>query len=271
LTLTTPGSPRHDVRGRQLAWLLLVGPAALLLTLLLTALSRQTWALPWALALVAAGLGAGAGLVVLNSVFRLIPMTDPHLRGDDLLEHGFDPGQFLLLLLLAALLVAPALAVVFLGNAQNLDWLRWAGIPVGLGTGFIYSWWFGRLAYRQLEARGPDLLHLMRSGEIYKPAVRNKLERPGVELPRGKTALISLLVLAGCILLFPQGIVPLIFKLIGSEAKLWFLPLYLPEEIQWLAIAGTISLALIMFAAAWSIYSRHKKSTSSGTSKEGIS
>lgn len=46
LTVTTPGSERADVRGRQLAWLLLVGPYALCLTVILTLISGQTWAWP---------------------------------------------------------------------------------------------------------------------------------------------------------------------------------------------------------------------------------
>jgi ABC-2 type transport system permease protein len=52
-----PGTERADVRGRQAAWLLAVGPAMVVLTVALTALSGQRWAWPGVLAMLAAVLG----------------------------------------------------------------------------------------------------------------------------------------------------------------------------------------------------------------------
>src|SRR5215472_7014737 len=78
LTLVTPGAERFDVRGRQGAWGLLVAPTALVLTIVLTAVSGQSWAWPWVLALTPALLGGAAGLVLLISVFYLVPRTEPH-------------------------------------------------------------------------------------------------------------------------------------------------------------------------------------------------
>lgn len=37
---------------------------------------------------------------------------------------------------------------------------------------------------------------------------------------------------AGCLALFPQGLVPLAMKLSGNIAKVWFLPLHLEERWQ---------------------------------------
>jgi len=102
MTLNIPHATRHDVRGRQLAWLLIVAPVALGTTFLMIVLTGSYWALPGALTLVSAALGAWAGLLVLNSVFRLAPMTDPHKRGDHMFEHGISWWQFMSLMLAAA-------------------------------------------------------------------------------------------------------------------------------------------------------------------------
>src|SRR6202034_2767095 len=50
LTLIVPGAERPDVRGRVWAWFLVVGPAGLLITIVFTAISGQTWSWPWVLA-----------------------------------------------------------------------------------------------------------------------------------------------------------------------------------------------------------------------------
>jgi ABC-2 type transport system permease protein len=50
LTLVTPDSERVDVRGRQGAWLLLFGPATVVLTVAGAAVSGRQDLWPWALA-----------------------------------------------------------------------------------------------------------------------------------------------------------------------------------------------------------------------------
>jgi ABC-2 type transport system permease protein len=57
LTRMVPGVERADVRGRQVAWLLVVGPAMVVLTVALIALTGQGWAWPFVLATLAAVLG----------------------------------------------------------------------------------------------------------------------------------------------------------------------------------------------------------------------
>jgi len=64
LTRMVPGVERADVRGRQAAWLLVVAPVMVALTVALTALSGQGWAWPWVLATLPAVLGGTAGLLV---------------------------------------------------------------------------------------------------------------------------------------------------------------------------------------------------------------
>ena len=73
-TITTPGAARADVRGRQWAWVLIVGPVAMLAAIVLPAVTGATGSYPWVLALVPALVGAGAGTVLLASVGSPYPM-----------------------------------------------------------------------------------------------------------------------------------------------------------------------------------------------------
>ncbi|MBW7460177.1 hypothetical protein K0U00_39555, partial [Paenibacillus sepulcri] len=108
MTLVTSQAERYDIRGRQLAWLLIIAPPALIITFAMIFISGYYWAVPLALPLIIAALGAGAGLVVLNSVHRLEPMTDAHKRGDDMFDHPIGWWQFMSLMLVTLVLIAPA-------------------------------------------------------------------------------------------------------------------------------------------------------------------
>ena len=57
--------------------------------------------------------------------------------------------------------------------------------------------------------------------------------------------------------LFPQGIVPLAFKLFGESERAWFLALYLPEPWQWLVIALMICCGLLAVGYAAIVYLAH--------------
>jgi ABC-2 type transport system permease protein len=167
LTLTTPGAERADVRGRQLAWLLLVTALALPLTVALTVISGQQWGWPVAAALLPALLGSGAGVIVLLSVLRLVSVTDPGRRGPGLIVAGedMDAGQlqvqgFLALALMLAL-ASPAAVVTLLGVTTQRLALQGLGMALGLCTGLLVGWWFGRLAYRRLSEHGAELLAMM--------------------------------------------------------------------------------------------------------------
>ena len=171
-TLTTPGAERADVRGRQLAWLFIVAPIAIALTIILTAVSGQQWGWLLATAVIPALLGSGAGVIVLLSVLMAVPVTDPHRRGRSIMLAGgdVDVGQLqvlgLLSLALMVALVAPAAAVTFVGGAMHRPGLQWAGIALGMMTGLTVYYWFGRLAYKRLGTHGPALLTLMTKGRI---------------------------------------------------------------------------------------------------------
>jgi ABC-2 type transport system permease protein len=137
LTRMVPGVERADVRGRQAAWLLVVAPVMVALTVSLTAFSGQGWAWPWVLATLPAMLGATAGLGVLLSVTRPVRQKDPHRRtgpfdtGDDPNAAGAMIGQQYLLLVLAALAAVPAATLVLLGGLRHQPLLDAVGVVVG--------------------------------------------------------------------------------------------------------------------------------------------
>ncbi|MGH3877050.1 MAG: hypothetical protein ACRDSK_08455 [Actinophytocola sp.] len=155
-TLVVPGAEEVDVRGRQLAWLLIVGPVALVLALVLPALTDPS-TYPGALGLVPALLGAGSGLVLMLSVYTGYPMppqqANPFAAGGNpgLARVGKQMGIALLMVVVAL----PVILIVAFGSGTPVEWLA---LPVGLGVGVLGWWWWGRLAVRRLTARGPELL-----------------------------------------------------------------------------------------------------------------
>ncbi len=149
LTITTPRSAAADVRGRQVAWLMIVAPYALACTLALTTISGQPWAWTWALALLPALLGGAAGLAPLAS---LISVQPPDETG------GLTPAWSLKvhIALIAVPLTALPPALTLLAAAHwQLPWLTWTAIPVGIATGLTLTRTLGnratmRLAHRQV-------------------------------------------------------------------------------------------------------------------------
>ena len=77
LTLVAPGSERADVRGRQVAWLVVFAPLTVILTVAGIAVSGEPGLAPWAAAASAALLGGAAGLLPLVAVEALVPGPDP--------------------------------------------------------------------------------------------------------------------------------------------------------------------------------------------------
>jgi ABC-2 type transport system permease protein len=261
LTIVTPGAARADVRGRQAAWLLAVGPLALLLTVLFTLVSGQTSSWPWVLAILPALLGGTTGLLVLLAVLHLIPVRDPYKRRGNLLEDGIDPLQVVLMAGLGALSALPAMMIVWAGGQLQSPALQWAGVPVGIGTGALCYWGLGLLAYRRLELRGPELLLAMRRGlpahrgvVIARRADRSPANALGTLLqwkslwPRSAAGGPPRWALAPR----PDGGVEgggaLAHLAGGADARRWFLPLYyvVPRELWW---QTSVALLLIGLAA----------------------
>ncbi len=156
-TLVVPGGELADVRGRQLAWLLVVGPVTLVLSLVLPGIADPSQ-YPWALSLAPALLGGGAGLIVVLSVYAGYPVPDQ--KGNPLAA-GRNPGFTRVLLqlsitLLLAVVGLPEIAILAAGSGTPA--VQWLGLPVGIGVGVLCWWWWGRLAQRRLAAQGPELL-----------------------------------------------------------------------------------------------------------------
>ncbi|MDF5759008.1 hypothetical protein [Spongiactinospora sp. TRM90649] len=256
LTLMTPGAERADVRGRQLAWLLIVGPAAVVLSLAGTLVSGLTWAWPWVLGMLPALLGGGAGIIVLLAVTSLVPGTDPHKRGGNPLSTGADETAETSL----AWLVLVAVPATALPAAGAILLHPWAGIATGVLTGALCAWGFGRIAYRRLEGHGIDLLNLMKHGpspQAGKPTT--------ADLPVRHRIGVTISYTIAWLPLFPQGLVPMVMKIFGIGDRSWFLALHLPPIWQWPTIIFMIALGLLMFGYAILIPVRLSSSSSAAT------
>ncbi|GAA5771996.1 hypothetical protein Aros01_08539 [Streptosporangium roseum] len=257
LTLMTPGAERADVRGRQLAWLLIVGPAAVLLSLAGTLVSGQAWAWPWVLGLLPALLGGGAGIIVLLAVTSLVPGTDPHKRGGNPLSTGADETAETSL----AWLVLVGVPAIALPAAGAILLNPWAGIVTGVLTGVLSAWGLGKIAYRRLESHGIDLLNLMKHG----PAPQ--ADKPTTaDLPIQHRIGVTISYLIAWLPLFPQGLVPMVMKIVGIEDRGWFLALHLPPIWQWPTVIFMIALGLLMYGYAILIPMRLSSSSSATTS-----
>jgi ABC-2 type transport system permease protein len=260
-TVLTPGAARKDVRGRQIAWLLLTAPLVLVLSIVPTLLSDQTWAWPWLAALVPALLGGGAGVIVLISVLRPVPMTDPHKRSGNLLENGTDFTQVLLMLVLVAATAAPAYLTVRYGP-------DWAGAGVGVATGVLLAWLLGDLAAKHLEATGPALLATMRAATSRKSNLTGDVDwdqlsatLEGVDLGESRLgiaqasparrAAVYVLFTVCWIPLIAQGAVPAVLKYTDPDRNSWFVARLVPESLHWPVVGVMVLLGLGLLAAGF--------------------
>ncbi|HDX9577899.1 TPA: hypothetical protein ROX88_001408 [Bacillus pseudomycoides] len=268
LTLVTPGAERIDVRGRQGAWLLVVGPVAITATVIFTTFSGLTWVYPWVFTLIPALLGGAAGLIVLFSVFNLIPITDPQRRGSGTIVSGDDMNAsklfittWLMMMMVLATAI-PALVVVWIGTFLHLHFLQWMGVPTGICTGAFFVWWFGRLAYAKLESSGPELLAKMKDGmRTQREDSEKKVQNKAIELPKKKLAVVVLLVFIGIFSFVHQSIVPFVFEVLSIDEKvrLFFLPRYLPHMVRIPVIIVFAVLGLASLYKAILIKKKHVK------------
>jgi len=272
MSLVAPRSERADVRGRQIAWLIVVAPVAFVLTVATVWIGGQGWSLPLALTSTFAALGGASGLVVLNSVYRLQPMIDAHKRGDDMFDHPLSGWQFITVMLALAILVAPPFALTLTGLRLGLEWLQWVGTAASIGFGVLYYRWLGRLAIKKLEKSGPELLHLMLHMNKATPAdsvpdsanSADSAVKPTVEMIMMRLSVADQFRLIFCgwigmIALIPQGLVPLVIKLQGGGERSWFLALYMPSRWQWPVIGIMVCGGLLAIGYAVSAFLAKKK------------
>ncbi|GAA2833984.1 hypothetical protein [Kribbella solani] len=252
-TVMTPGASRPDVRARQRAFLLAFGPVTLAITVVLTWWSGVASAWPLVLSVLPALLGGAAGLIVACSVYSAVPTTDAHKRSGNPLNTGENEGETMgivyVMLIAVATSCAPALIVAL--------YTGWWGVPVGLLSGALFWWYFGRVTARRLEQKGPELLTLLRHGR--SPAEQAKKTAGLDALPKWRRTLAGFCLGFGAIPLIPQSVVPLVIKLTGSNSsKSWFLALYQEGAWQWVVIVlmGALGLSMYAFGGLTYYYAR---------------
>ena len=163
-TLLTPGAERRDVRGRQVAWLLIFVPVSALVTVGGILFTGQVWAWPWVAAVLPALTGAAVGWSVLFAVVWPAPGPEPHRHGGGPLAAGDPSGQFTLLFPILLVSCVPPAALTALAVFTDAPNLFPVAIAVGVVEGLLLGWGLGRVAYRRLESRRPELLGTLRWG-----------------------------------------------------------------------------------------------------------
>ncbi|MBB1247081.1 hypothetical protein GL263_26550, partial [Streptomyces durbertensis] len=162
-----PGTVRDDVRGRQIALLLMFAPAAVALTVVMTVVSGEHWTWPVVATLLPALLGAGVGMAVLLSVVAGTPGVDPKYRvgpndaGDVSYQLWISIYGTLLAALPAVLLAAALVPGLLAGTVGAAAWLA---VPFGVANGGTAAWLLGRVAHRRLAARLPETFVRLRYG-----------------------------------------------------------------------------------------------------------
>ena len=267
LTLSTPGSERVDVRGRQLAWLVVVGTMGIVASIALTLASGHVEATPWVAAAIPALLGGAAGLGILLAVITPAPL--PEHRGGDPLDLGDDPttGGNLMIHGVVMSLAVPVLAVPALLATSVLPA---AGVLVGIATGVLFAWAGGWIAIWRLERAGPEMLERLRARPAARPAVPPAGGAPvRASLPPGRSIVRNVLLLVGALLVFPQGLAALGLKLTGSDSKVWFAALYLPEPWPVPAAVGAVVAGLAAWYLAWRVGHRAQASAKDAGQRSG--
>ncbi|MGV9675267.1 hypothetical protein ACWDSJ_08300 [Nocardia sp. NPDC003482] len=160
-TLVVPGAARADVRGRMLAWVLIVAPFGLLLTLVLPPVVGLAKLYPWGFATLPVLLGVGIGTAMYLSVYAAYPV--PQQRGNPFAGGGANPGCARALLQITVgtgqiIFCAPVIAILTTGALLKSWLLQWVAVPVGVAIGLGVALFAARLAERRLLERGPELL-----------------------------------------------------------------------------------------------------------------
>ncbi|HTU76636.1 MAG TPA: hypothetical protein VMG38_24220 [Trebonia sp.] len=158
LTLIVPGAARADVRGRVWAWLLVAGPAGLLLTLVLTAVSGQAWPWPWVLAAEPAMVIGCAGLLVLIGAWSVNGLAA---------DGGPSPARVLkthlALVAIPVVVLFPAAALLIPGAVGHSLLLRWLAVPASIAWAALLSWRAASAAAHRLESHGPEIFSAVRA------------------------------------------------------------------------------------------------------------
>lgn len=159
--LVAPNGARADIRGKQLAWLIVIAPVLVLFTALRYPLfDRGVDALAFDIATVVALLGLGVGAIVYTSTHAAYPVPPLKENNPFSTRGSFNAASLGSLLLMVAGMVVVGLAV-WAPSALPGAW-AWVAVPVGAVIG-VGCWLLGtRLAVRRLWTHGPELLAVVR-------------------------------------------------------------------------------------------------------------
>jgi ABC-2 type transport system permease protein len=155
IVLNVADAQRVDVRGRQLAWLLLIGPYSIALSVVGLLVAHQASVTPWVLALLGAVLGVASGIIPVLSLVLPQPLDDNGSPGPAWVAKAYAT------IIAVALSAVPALACLIVGAATSSTWLGWLAVPVGIGTGVIGFALLGRVATTRFVRRGPELYEVL--------------------------------------------------------------------------------------------------------------
>ena len=158
LTILTPDAARADVRGRQLGWLALVAPLAMVETVGLTAWSGEQALWPWAAALVIALTGGAAGLGPLASLISVQPLDD---GGNPTPAFSLKINLALYAVLVTAL---PSAGLLVLGALGGWPLVSWLAVAVAGVTAAIAVVGLGSIATRRLQTRAVRVLGVLVAG-----------------------------------------------------------------------------------------------------------
>ena len=155
LTVLTPGATRADIRGRQAAWLIVVAPYTVAVTVAFTALSGEHAAWPWVLGILAAVLGGAAGLAPFMSLVSVKPLDE---TGNPTPAWSLKVHIALVVVSLTAVVPVVILLAARLGHAPLLSW---AAVPAGIASGACLAAYLGGRAVTRLQSQQVRILSVL--------------------------------------------------------------------------------------------------------------
>ncbi|WP_420111557.1 hypothetical protein [Pseudactinotalea sp.] len=154
---------RADVRGRQLATIVLFALPAVLVSVVFVLFTDSPWAWPIVAAMLPALFGVASGVSVLMSAVGVSPGVDPRRRvGPN--DAGGEMGiQLQVAMWSTVLLVGPTIAVAIVGVTGGLGslWPWWA-LATGILNGVAGFWLLGSAAIGYLRPRLPTVFSQIR-------------------------------------------------------------------------------------------------------------
>jgi hypothetical protein len=108
--------------------------------------------------------------------------------------------------------------------------------------------------YRDMQTQGEIGLSFWLA--VIGDAIRSSMKERAMALKASRivdAVVVTTIISLGNILLFPQGIVALLFSIFHVDVRSWFVALYLPQPYQVPVCLVSITLGLTQLYAGWSI------------------